>query len=254
MQQVRGQSNRRSTNVNKPHMPVWMRGIFIILSLVGIGLLLKNTGLDHAFEREWINANVRGHGLQGYGFFLAAGAVITAVGLPRQIVAFFGGYAFGMVIGTVLAAAATLGGCILAFFYARLFGRSVVRRMFPEKLKRFDNFVQNAPFSMTLLIRLLPVGSNLITNLVAGVSKIPRSKFFAGSFVGYLPQALIFALAGSGLTVDSHWRLATSIVLFLLAGLLALPMYRRMRHGQTYDEALEPETPPGRSRAPAGRS
>ena len=114
----------------------------------------------------------------------------------------------------------------------------------PERLRRFDDFVRGDPFSMTLLIRLLPVGSNLITNLVAGVSSIRKTGFFAGSFVGYLPQALIFALAGDGLTVESHWRIGSSIVLFLLAGLLALPLYRRMRHGQTYDEALEVDEPP----------
>jgi uncharacterized membrane protein YdjX (TVP38/TMEM64 family) len=237
-------SHRNAPTVNKPHLPVWMRGIFIILSLVGIGLLLKNVGLDHIFDREWINTNVRGHGLKGYVVYLAAGAIICAVGLPRQMVAFFGGYAFGVLTGTVLAAAAALGGCILAFYYARLFGRAVVKRLFPERLRRFDNFVRDDPFSMTLLIRLLPVGSNLITNLVAGVSGIRKSGFFAGSFVGYLPQALIFALAGDGLTVESHWRIGSSIVLFLLAGLLALPLYRRMRHGQTYDEALEVDESP----------
>jgi len=53
-------------------------------------------------------------------------------------------------------------------------------------------------------------------------------------------------LAGDGLTVDSHWRIGSSIALFVLAGLLALPLYRRMRHGQTYDEALETDTLPRR--------
>lgn len=225
--------------MNKPHLPVWLRGIFLILSLVGLGLLLKNAGLEHVFERDWINTNVRGHGLEGYGMFLAAGAVITAVGLPRQMVAFFGGYAFGVFNGTLLGAVAALGGCILAFFYSRLFGRAVLRRMLPERLKRFDDFVRGDPFSMTLLIRLLPVGSNLVTNLVAGVSRIPRLHFFAGSFVGYLPQSLIFALAGSGLTMDSYWRTGSSIVLFVLAGLLALPLYRRMRRGRAYADALD---------------
>ncbi len=230
--------------MRKPHLPVWLRGIFLILSLIALGLLVKNAGLDHLFDRDWINTNVRGHGYQGFGVFLAAGALITAIGLPRQIVAFFGGYVFGAVSGAVVAAVAALGGCLLAFYYARWFGRAVVRRMFPEKLRRFDGFIGGDPFSMTLLIRLLPVGSNLITNLIAGVSSIPRLRFFAGSFVGYLPQSLIFALAGSGLTVDSRWRIATSVVLFVLAGLLALPLYRRMRHGRSYDETLDADAAP----------
>lgn len=102
---------------------------------------------------------------------------MTAIGLPRQVVAFFGGYAFGVLPGLLLGALAALGGCILAFYYARLFGRGLVRRLFPEKLQRFDDFIRGHPFSMTLLVRLLPVGNNLVTNLIAGVSRIPRLAF-----------------------------------------------------------------------------
>lgn len=228
----------------RPHLPVWLRGIFLILSLIGVGLLLKNAGLDHLFERAWIDANVRGHGVQGYGLFLVAGSIMTALGLPRQMVAFFAGYAFGVLNGVLLGAAAALGGCILAFYYARLFGRGVVRRFFPERLQRFDDFIRGHPFSMTLLVRLLPVGSNLVTNLIAGVSKIPRPAFFVASLVGYLPQTLVFALAGSGLTVDSNWQIALSIVLFILSGVLGVRLYRQMRHGRSYAQELDTRNDP----------
>jgi uncharacterized membrane protein YdjX (TVP38/TMEM64 family) len=230
--------------MTRPHLPIWLRGIFLILSLIGLGLLLKNAGLEHLFERGWIDANVRGHGIQGYGVFLAAGSIITALGLPRQMVAFFAGYAFGVMMGLLLGALAALGGCILTFYYARLFGRGVIRRVFPEKLKRFDEFIRGQPFSMTLLVRLLPVGSNLVTNLIAGVSRISKPAFFAGSFVGYLPQTLIFALAGSGLTVGSHWQIGLSIVLFVISGLLGVRLYRRMRHGRSYADELETPADP----------
>jgi len=230
--------------MNRPHLPVWLRGIFLILSLIGLGLLLKNAGLEHLFERGWIDANVRGNGLHGYGLFLAAGALMTAVGLPRQVVAFFGGYAFGVMAGLLLGALAALGGCVLAFYYARLFGRGLVRRMFPEKLQRFDDFVRGHSFSMTLIMRLLPVGSNLVTNLIAGVSRIHKPGFFAGSFVGYLPQTLVFALAGSGLTVGSQWQIALSIVLLIVSGLLGIRLYRRMRHGRSYAQELETAADP----------
>lgn len=230
--------------MKRPHLPVWLRGIFLILSLIGIGLLLKSAGLEHLFEREWIDANVRGNGLRGYGLFLAAGALMTAIGLPRQVVAFFGGYAFGVMAGLLLGAIAALGGCVVAFYYARLFGRGLVRRMFPEKLQRFDDFIRGHPFSMTLLVRLLPAGSNLVTNLIAGVSRIPKLAFFGGSFVGYLPQTLVFALAGSGLTVGSQWQIAVSVVLLIASGVLGVRLYRRMRHGRSYARELETASDP----------
>lgn len=230
--------------MNRPHLPVWLRGIFLILSLIGIGLLLKSAGLEHLFERQWIDANVRGHGLRGYGLFLVAGGLMTAIGLPRQMVAFFGGYAFGVMLGLLLGTVAALGGCIMTFYYARLFGRSLVRRAFPEKLHRFDDFIRGHPFSMTLLVRLLPVGSNLVTNMIAGVSRIPKLAFFSGSFVGYLPQTLVFALAGSGLTVGSQWQIGMSIVLMIISAVLGIRLYRRTRHGRSYASELETASDP----------
>lgn len=226
--------------MKRPYLPVWLRGSFLILSLIGIGLLLKNAGLEHLFEREWIDAHVRGHGLPGYELFLLAGTLITAIGLPRQAVAFFGGYAFGFAQGVLLGTLAALGGCLLSFYYARLFGRSLVQRLFPNRLARFDAFVRDRPFTMTLLVRLLPVGNNLVTNLVAGVSRIPRLAFFAGSFVGYLPQNLVFALAGSGLTVAPVWRIGLSLVLFVVSGLLGVHLYRRMSRGRSLETVAEP--------------
>lgn len=225
--------------MERPRSPAWLRGIFLILSLALISFFLKQSGLEHLFERAWIDANVRGNGAYGYAVFLAAGALITAVGLPRQMVAFFGGYAFGAALGLLLAATATLAGCVLAFYYARLFGRRLVSRMFPVKLRRFDQFVDGHAFSMTLLVRLLPVGNNLVTNLIAGVSSISKPGFFAGSFVGYLPQTTVFALLGSGLTVGSQWQIAISAALLVTSSLTGMHLYRRMRRGRSYEPEME---------------
>ena len=231
--------------MSKPHLPVWLRGIFLILSLMVIGLALKQTGIAHVFEREWIDSHIRGQaGFAGELVFLSLGMLFTAVGLPRQMVAFLGGYAFGVWLGVALAALAATGGCILTFFYARLFGRHFVRKLFPAKLEAFDKFVQGHPFSMTVLVRLLPVGSNVVTNLIAGVSRIPRPAFFLGSLVGYLPQTLIFALAGSGLTVGSRWQLGLSILLFVVSGLLGVRLYRKLRHGRSIAQELDTSSDP----------
>lgn len=210
-------------------LPIWLRGIFLLLSLIVLGLALQAADLSHWFERPWIDAHVKNGGLLGYWLFLSAGGLITAVGLPRQAVAFFAGYAFGVVPGLLIGNAAALLGCLLAYAYARVFGRGLVRHLFPGKVERFDAFVGEHPFMLTVLVRLLPVGSNLATNLIAGVSSIPRLAFFAGSFVGYLPQTLVFALAGSGLADAAHMQVVLSIVLFALSGFLAIRLYRQVR-------------------------
>jgi uncharacterized membrane protein YdjX (TVP38/TMEM64 family) len=214
---------------------VLVRGLIFIASLVAVGYLLQASALDKA----WIDTDIRGQGIAGEALFVAVGVLFTAIGLPRQIVAFLAGYAFGLVTGTALAVLAMVGGCVLAFVYARLLGREFVASRFPARVGRIDAFLRDNPFSMTLLIRFLPVGSNLLTNLAAGVSSVGALAFIVGSAIGYIPQALVFALAGSGITIDPVARISLSIALFVFSGILGIYLYRRNRHGRRLDDDLE---------------
>ncbi|MEO5336363.1 MAG: VTT domain-containing protein [Magnetospirillum sp. WYHS-4] len=218
---------------------VFLRGLAFIVSLVALGFLAKALHLDAVFDTAWIDADVKGRGLEGEMLYLGAGALLTGVGFPRQAVAFLGGYAFGVVEGTAWSLAATGLGCVGSFFYARFLGRRLVASRFPGKVKRIDDFLHDNPFSMTLLIRLLPVGSNVATNLLAGVSRVRPLPFLAGSLVGYMPQNLVFALSGSGVTVDSQGRIAVGVVLFVLSGLLGVYLYHRYRHGKSLDADID---------------
>jgi len=220
---------------------VLLRGLFMIASLVALGYLLKSTELGSSIDKNWIDAEIRGQGVSGTLLFIAAGALFTGVGLPRQIICFLAGYAFGFLTGTALALLATCIGCILAFLYARLMGRDFVASRFPSKVSKLDDFLRDNPLTMTLLIRMLPVGSNLATNLAAGVSGVPAIPFVAGSLIGYLPQTMVFSLIGSGIALDPEFRIGVSIVMFLVSGFLGVYLYRKHRHGKTLDEDVERE-------------
>lgn len=93
--------------------------------------------------------------------------------VPRHIVSFLGGYAFGLGLGTALALVATEIGCVLVFFYGRIIGRPLVSERLRARVRRIEAFLAANPFSMTLLIRLLPVGNNFATCLAAGISRAP---------------------------------------------------------------------------------
>lgn len=218
-----------------------LRGGTLLLTLIAVVILIRLTGLDAHLDEKWIDTYVRGRGLVGVLVFVAVGGLVTAVGLPRQLMAFLGGYAFGIVEGTALAVLATLVGCMLSFYYARFLGRDLIAGRFPGKVKRVDDFLSENPFSMTLLIRFLPFGSNLLTNLVAGVASVRGLPYFAGSAIGYIPQTLIFALIGTGIKVAPATNIALAAALFVLSGVLGVYLYRRHRHGKVLDEELEEE-------------
>jgi uncharacterized membrane protein YdjX (TVP38/TMEM64 family) len=218
---------------------VIFKGLALILSLALLGYLFESSDLADSINESWIDTHVRSHGAQGALLFLLMGAVFTGIGLPRQIIGFLGGYAFNTVAGALLGTLAALLGCMLTFAYARLFGRGLLRARLGARAQRFDAFIHAHPFSMTLLIRLLPVGSNALTNLAAGMSSIPARIFFAATFIGYLPQSLVFALVGSGVHIAPGLKLGGAVALFLLSGALGAYLYRRNRHGLSLDDRID---------------
>ena len=53
-------------------------------------MLLKSSPLGDFFEKDAINEAVKGKGLSGEFLYVAAGALLTAVGFSRQVLAFMG--------------------------------------------------------------------------------------------------------------------------------------------------------------------
>lgn len=216
-----------------------LRGLIFIAVLAALGLAVRNSGLTEHFDEHWIDAEIRNAGWHGIFLFLAIGGLMAGVGLPRQIVSFLGGYAWGVAEGTGIALAATVIGCIGAFTVSRLLGRDFIGPRLPVRIRRADEYFRDNTFTMTLLIRLLPVGSNVVLNLAAGVSSVRAFPYFAGSAVGYIPQTLVFALLGSGVTVDPELRITLSILLFLVSAVLGVWLYRKFRHGRSFNRQID---------------
>ena len=190
--------------------------------LVGAGVLLREAGPGLLQDVRPTPA--------GAALLVVAGGALTAAGLPRQAVAFAGGYAFGAFPGGLLSLVAQMLGCTLDYVAAHtIAGAWAARRLAalggrPARLRRL---LHAHPFTATLTLRLLPVGSNVVLNLVAGVAAIPPGAFLAGSVLGYMPQTAIFALLGAGVQVGRTTELFIGGLLFAASAGLGLVLVRR---------------------------
>ena len=63
--------------------------------------------------------------------------------------------------------------------------------------------------------------------------------FFSGSALGYIPQMMGFALVGSGISLEPGLRISLSAALFLVSGIIGIVLYRKFRHGKSFDDDLE---------------
>jgi len=212
------------------------------LAIMALGLALGGWVLrtmGAAPGTDWVDRFVRGQGLWGEAVFIAIGATAAAVGVPRQAVAFLGGYAFGATLGSLLGLLAQLAGCAMAYGWAGLVGRDWAERRlsgrFGRRLRQLRDVLADSPFGTTLALRLLPVGNNLALNLLAGLSGIPALAFLAGSAVGYIPQTVIFALLGDGVAVDRNSQLVLAAVLLVASVLIGLALLRRHRAARAYE-------------------
>jgi uncharacterized membrane protein YdjX (TVP38/TMEM64 family) len=204
---------------------LWKPGL-LVLGLVAAGFALRSApgGAGGLIDRA---------GAEGRTAFVLGAAALCAVGLPRQIAAYAGGYAFGLWPGMALALLAQLLGCVLDLAWARLLGRAwaqdIMRRRLGGRLARLDAFLAANPFSATLMLRLLPVGNNLLLNLLAGISGIAAAPFLAATAVGYVPQTLVFGLLGAGTRVDRASQVGLGVALFLASAALGWVLLRRFR-------------------------
>lgn len=213
-------------------------GIFLrAVSLILVGLLAYAVfgiyDLGNAAQQSWMDQHVRQQGLQGVAVYVGLVALLTALGVPRQVLSFLGGYVFDVLYGTLWATLGTGIACVLSFSYARFLGQKALQGRWSAKLAPCNDFLCQSPFLLTMVVRIVPLGSNFLTNLAAGVSTIPALPFLTGSVAGFTVQNLIFALMGSGLRLDTPTHTLLSICLYLFSLALGFWIFYRFKTSRT---------------------
>ncbi|MCB1386252.1 MAG: VTT domain-containing protein [Nitratireductor sp.] len=197
-------------------------------AIIALGFAVKQVDFEQLTHAIDFNDRPDALWYQGRASYFLLGALFTAVGGPRQAVAFFAAYFFGLWPGVIVSTLATGLGCALAALFAKLFEKRVTPLISGRIDVAFD-YWRRHPVATTLIIRLLPVGSNLITNLAAGATGIPFAAFLAASIIGYLPQMAVFGLMGSGVDIGHGWQISLGIALFAVLTVFGLWVYGRFR-------------------------
>lgn len=203
--------------------------VFSLVLFVVLGLALALLGSP---PTEWVRAQRLGTAIQSLGFvgvlvFMFVCALATSVGLPRQLFAFAAGFAFGVFKGVLLSSCGAIAGCAITFICSRYWLRERVQRRYPKAIDGLNQLLEKDVFLKIIVLRIQPFGTNLITNLSAGVTHIPAKQFLLSSWIGYLPQMLVFSLLGSGIRIGSGAYMSYSLSLFLLSLGIGFWLYRR---------------------------
>jgi len=204
-----------------------------LLRLLGLGCVVvmffwaaEQDFFQHFSDSQWVARYVANNGYYAVAELMLMGVLLSCVGFPRQVLAFVFGYAFGGLQGALLATLAALMSCILLFYFSRLILRQYIKRRFTQKLIRLEALIIDKTWLKALMIRLLPLGSNYLTNILAGTTCVSPWQFFVGSGIGFLPQMFMLSFAGAGVSLSDEHHLQVSFMLFIIALLIAIYLYR----------------------------
>ena len=199
---------------------------FIVLLAGIVALAIAFPPSEYVPAAQW-GASLESAGVTGILIFLSVGIVATSVGLPRQLVAFIGGLAYGTGLGLTLSLAAALAGCLLTVTMSRRYLADFVKGRFPRPIAALERLVRDDFFLKVLVLRLQPLGTNLMTNVCIGFTSASLVRFIAASAVGFVPQMLVFNLLGAGVRVDSQAQLVLSAALFIISVVLGIYLFKR---------------------------
>jgi uncharacterized membrane protein YdjX (TVP38/TMEM64 family) len=197
--------------------------LFLALGAVGCIALVHFTGLKQYLGNVHdLKDQLRALGVWGPVVFTTAVAVLVAVGVPRLLFCALGGLAFGFFYGLIWSQVGTLAGSYLTFVCARWGGKEwVSRKLAGFENSRLKNIVANPTVFSVFLARQIPVGGFFI-NLFLGVTSVGTGTFLVGSMLGFLPEAVIVTLIGSGLGKEATSRALLQVIVAIVCAAVVL--------------------------------
>jgi len=189
---------------------------FVLLHFQRWGGFSEQELLEQLFRQNWFVA---------WPIFVVVGTLYTALGGPRQLLAFSCGYFMGGLPGALVSTAITGLGALLVIFCVRYIGLDWIRKRYGARVAFVRRLLAGDTWLWICMVRLMPVGSNLLTNVAAGLAGLSTPAVFWGSLLGYLPQMLLFSFAGAGMALQDRTQIWISLVLLLFSSALVLYLY-----------------------------
>jgi uncharacterized membrane protein YdjX (TVP38/TMEM64 family) len=149
---------------------------------------------------------IRGAGLRGVLFFWAVYVVSTVFMLPGSLLTMLAGFAYGPLVGLLVAWPASMTGATVAFLLGRTVMRDWVRRSIATspRSRGLDEAVGREGFKLVLLLRLSPLVPFNVLNYALSLSSIPLRRYVIASAIGEIPGAWFYVYLGSIVTTGAE--------------------------------------------------
>ncbi len=131
--------------------------------------------------------------------FVGIYALVVAFSIPGgAIMTVSAGFLFGTLLAACYGVVGGTLGAVCVFLAARTAFGEVLRAKAGPALKRMEEGFRDNAFSYMLFLRLVPLFSFWLVNLVPAFLGVPLRTYFFATLVGVIPGALVYASLGNG--------------------------------------------------------
>lgn len=209
---------------------------FLILAIVvivfaSLTMLLWRPLVSFASNPEILRGWMQELGIWGiliFGVFNFLQVVFAVIpGGPFELAA---GYIFGAVPGTLLCDITMTISSVVVFLLVRKFGIRFVELFISRRQIENMEFLKDNQKVQSVLffIFLLPGTPKDVVTYLAGLSNLSLKSWIFICFVGRFPAILLTALGGSALGSAKYGIVAAVIVVFAVAYLAGMRLYRKL--------------------------
>ena len=188
------------------------------------------------FERDKITADA----IISYtpsNIWLAVLMLLGGFALKTLSVVFYSGLLFtasGMMFDLPFAIAVNIAGAMVMLLEGYVIGHAGGHELVTElsakypKFAAFTGIKDDHPFAFALLIRMLKVVNYDIGSMYMGASGVRLLPYLAGSLTALMPELVLFALAGSGISNMNAVPAAAAAVIYIGMTLISAVLLRVM--------------------------
>jgi uncharacterized membrane protein YdjX (TVP38/TMEM64 family) len=148
---------------------------------------------------EWALEWIQNLGPWGLVLFIAFYVIVCLLFLPGSALTLAGGFMFGTARGIAAASLGATLGAAVAFLVSRAIGRPWLERrlMTHPRFFAIDRAIGREGFKIVLLVRLCSLFPYDLMSYVFGLTKVSLSRYVLATWLGRLPEIVVWAYLGS---------------------------------------------------------
>ena len=159
---------------------------------------------------------------------------VVVAAIPGELIQIAGGFVYGAWLGTLYLSIGVVIGTLAAFYAARLFGYSLIKKIVAEdKLARFKDMMESKKADLVIsVLFLLPGLPKDFLVYVGGLTPVKPMKFIIITTIARLPALFFSAYIGENIQEQDYVRALIisiiAVVLFLLGVINRERIFKRI--------------------------